>query len=169
MEYLKQFPRENKSAMWKQLHFWPPTINAPNMASMQQSDSHAQDPEHCPSIVDSIETGSIILNHLPPILQRGYFRPRWEKPQMTTSRPAKKQRPTTTEHIISTKRDLEDIFPEFDPFTDVKAGHMVAMNISNEHREVGIPFFLGKIAVRKNVSSTSGSMNIIWYWPKPTS
>ena len=46
---------------------------------------------------------------------------------------------------------------------------MVAMNTSNEDRELGIPFFLGKVAVRKNVSSTLRSMKIIWYWPKPTS
>ena len=108
-------------------------------------------------------------DHLPPILQRGYFGPRWGKPKTTTSRPAKKQKPTTTEHIIHTKRDIEDIFPEFDPFIDVKAGHMVAMNTNNEDRESGIPFFLGKVAVLKNVSSTSGSMKIKWYWSKPTS
>ena len=131
------------------------------MASIQQSDSHAQDLEHCPSIVDLLEMGSIILDHLPPILQRGYFGPRWEKLQTTTSRPAKKQRPTTTEHIIPIERDLEDVFPEFDPYTDVKAGHMVAMNINYEDRESDILFFLGKIAILKNVSLTSGCMKII--------
>ena len=41
MQYLKQFPRTNKSAIWEQMHFWPPAINASNMASMQQSDSNA--------------------------------------------------------------------------------------------------------------------------------
>ena len=64
---------------------------------------------------------------------------------------------------IATERDLEDVFPEFDSFIDMKVGHMVAMNTSNEDREAGIPFFLGKVAVRKNVSSTSGLMKIIWY------
>ena len=151
------------------MHFWPPTITAPNMASMQQSDSNAQDPKQCPSIVDSIETGFTILNHLSPILPRRYFGLRRGKSQTTTSRPAKKQRPTTTEHIISTERDVENVFPKFDLFTDMKVGHMVAMNTSNEDRESGIPFFLGKVAVQKNGSSTSGSIKIIWYWPKPTS
>ena len=83
MQYLKQFPKTNKSAMWEQLHFWPPALNASNMASMQQSDSNAQDLEHCPSIIESVETGTTILNHLPPILPRGYFGPRREKPQTT--------------------------------------------------------------------------------------
>ena len=139
------------------------------MASMQQTDSNAQDLEHCPSIVESVEMGTIVLNHLPPILPRGYFGPRRGKPQTTTSRPAKKSRPSTTEANIPTEKDLEDVFPKFDPFTNVKVGHMVAMNTSNEDREVGIPFFLGKVAVLKNVSSTLGLMKIIWYWPKPTS
>ena len=136
---------------------------------MQQIDRNAQNPEHCPSIVDSIEMRSTLLNHLPPIMLRGYFGPRWGNPQTTTSRLAKKERPSTKEASIATERDLEDVFPEFDPFTDVKVGHMVAMNTNNEDREASIPFFLGKVALRKNVSSTSGSMKIIWYWPKPTS
>ena len=105
------------------------------MASMQQSDSNAQDPQHCPSIVESVEMESIVLNHLPPILPRRYFGPRRKKPQTTASRPAKKLRPSTTKANIATERDLEDVFPEFDPFTDVKVGHMVAMNTSNEDRE----------------------------------
>ena len=169
IQYLKQFSKTNKSAMWEQLHFWPPVLNSSNMASMQQSDSNAQDPEHCPSIVESVQTESTVLNHLPSILPRGYFGPRRGKPQTTASRPAKKPRPSTTEASIATEWDLEDVFPEFDPFTDVQVGHMVAMNTSNEDRESSIPFFLGKVALQKNVSSTSGSMKIIWYWPKPTS
>ena len=132
------------------------------MASMQQSDSNALNLEHCPSIVESVETGTIVLNHLPPILPRGYFGPQQGKPQTTTLRPAKKPRPSTTEANIATEKDLEDVFPEFDPFIDVKVGNM-AMNTSNEDREAGIPFFLGKVALRKNVSSTSRSMKIIWY------
>ena len=166
---LEAIPKMNKSAMWEQMHFWPPALNASNMASMQQSDSNGHDLEHFPSIVESVETETTVLNHLPPILPRGYFGPQRKKPQTTASRPVKKPRPSTTEASIATERDLEDVFPEFDLFTDMKVGHMVAMNTSNEDREVGIPFFLRKIAVRKNVSSTSGSMKIIWYWPKPTS
>ena len=113
--------------------------------------------------------GTTILNHLPPILPRGYFGLRQGKRQTTTSRPTKKPRPSTIEASIAIERNLEDVFPEFDPFTDVKVSHMVAMNTSNEDRKARIPFFLGKVALQKNVSSTSRSMKIIWYWPKPTS
>ena len=51
-------------------------IASEDIASMQQSDSNAQDSEHCPSIVELVETGTTILNHLPPILPKGYFEPR---------------------------------------------------------------------------------------------
>ena len=60
----------------------------------------------------------------------------------------------TTEHVIPIERDLEDVYPKFDPFTNVKARHMVAMNTSNEDRESSISFFLGKVVVLKNVSLT---------------
>ena len=98
--------------------------------------------------------GSTILNHLPPILPRGYFGPRRGKPQTTTSKPAKKQRPITMEHNISIERDVEYVFLEFNPFINVKVGHMVAMNTSNEDRKSGIPFFLGKVVVQCPVVNT---------------
>ena len=116
-----------------------------------------------------VETGSTILEHLPPILQRGYFGPRRGKPQNTTSKPTKKQRTNSKELLPSPNVDLDDPFPEFDPFTDVEVGQFVTMNSSTEDKESGIPFFLGRISGMKNVSTTSGSMKIIWYWPKPTS
>ena len=133
------------------------------MTSMQQSGIQVEEPEQCLSIVHSFKMELTILDHLPLILQRRYFGPQRGKPQTTTSRLAKKKQPTTMEHIIHIERDIEDVFPEFDLFTDVKVGHMVAMNTSNENRESNIPFFLEKVAVLKNVSSTSGSMKIIWY------
>ena len=67
-----------------------------------------------------------------------------------------------------TNVDLDDPFPEFDPFKDVQVGQFVAMNSSTKDRESGIPFFLGRVLGRKNVSYTSGFMRIIWYWLKPT-
>ena len=37
----------------------------------------------------------------------------------------------------------------------------MTMNSSNEDRELGILFFLGRVSGMKNVSLTSGSMRII--------
>ena len=68
MQYLKQFPRKKKFDMWKEMHFWAPAINSPNMASMEKSGTHMEDLEHCPTFVDSLETRSTILDYLPPIL-----------------------------------------------------------------------------------------------------
>jgi hypothetical protein len=61
-----------------------------------------------------------------------------------------------------------DPYPEFDPFNDVKVGHFVAMNSSIDDMRLGIPFFLGKVKATRNVSTESGCMKVIWYWPKPT-
>ena len=58
---------------------------------------------------------------------------------------------------------------EFDPFKDVQVGQFVTMNSSSEDKESGIPFFLRRVSGMKNMSLSSESMRIIWYWPKPTS
>ena len=117
----------------------------------------------------TLEIGFTVLDHLPPILQRGYFGPRRGKPQNTTSKPTKKQQSHTKEVSPSTNVDLDDPFLKFNPFKDVQVGQFVTMNSSSEDRELGIPFFLGRVSGMKNVLLTSGSMRIIWYWPKPTS
>ena len=90
----------------------------------------------------------------------------WTTTEETTNENIKTSEETKTYHHEAYhfyRRDLEDVFLEFDPFIDMNVGHMVAMNTSNENKESGIPFFLGKVAILKNVSSTSGSMKIIWY------
>ena len=138
-------------------------------ASIERNGCDVGEPQPLPSNADTVGTRSIILDHLPPILERGYFGPRKGKPQNITSKPAKKQRRLTKELLTVTNVDLDDPFPEFDPFKDVQVRQFVAMNSSTEDRESGIPFYLGWVSGRKNVSHTSGSMRIIWYWPKPTS
>ena len=62
----------------------------------------------------------------------------------------------------------ENPFPEFDPFTDVQVGHFVAMNTSIEDREVGIPFFLGKVIKVRGHSIKTKTMMVSWYSPKST-
>ena len=172
MQYLKEFPKEEKLIRWEQSQFWPATrevnVHAP-MEQSQRNDSAVEEPQPLQSNADTLETRSTVLDHLPPILQRGYFGPRREKPHNTTSKPTKKQRPNTKEVFPSQNVELDDPFPEFDPFKDVQVGQFVTMNSSSEDRESGIPFFLGRVSGMKNVSLTSGSMRIIWYWPKPTS
>ena len=138
-------------------------------ASIERNGCDLGEPQPLPSNADTIGMGSTILDHLPPILERGYFGPRKGKPQNTTSKTAKKQRPLTKELLTVTNVDLDDPFPEFDLFKDVQVRQFVAMNSSTEDRESGIPFFFGRESRRKNVLPTSGSMRIIWYWPKPTS
>ena len=65
--------------------------------------------------------------------------------------------------------DHDDPSPKVDPFKNVKVEQFVAMNSSNEDKELDILFFLRRVSPMKNVSLTLGSIRIIWYWPKPTS
>ena len=83
MQYLKEFSRKDKLIPWEQSQFWPATREVNAHASMERHGSDLEKPQ--------LETGSIVLDHLPPILQRGYFGPRRGKPRNTTSKPIKKQ------------------------------------------------------------------------------
>ena len=169
MQYLKEFPRKDKAIPWEQSKFWPDMREGNDHASREQDGNALDGSQPLRSNASIVETGSTVLEHLPPILQRGYFGPRRGKPQNKTSKPTKKQRPNSKELSPSPNVDVDDPFPEFDPFTDVEVGQFVTMNSSTEDKESGIPFFLGRVSGMKNVSTTSGSMKIIWYWPKPTS
>ena len=169
MQYMKQFPREDKLIPWEQSQFWPTTREVNAITSMDQHGSAVKEPQPLQLTARTLETGSTVLDHLLPILQRGYFGPRRGKPRNLTLKPTKKQRPNTTEVLPSPNIDLDDPFPEFDPFKDIQVGQFVTMNSSSEDRESDIPFFLGRVSEIKNVSPTSRFMRIIWYWPKPTS
>ena len=146
-------------------HRW----RGPAHASIKQNVCTLEETQPLPSNVDTVGMRSTILDHLPPILERGYFGARKGKPQNTTSKPANKQQRLTKEVLIVTNVDLDDSFPEFDPFKDLQVGHFVVMNSSTEDTESCIPFFLRQVSGRKNVSHTSSSIRIIWYWLKPTS
>ena len=169
MECLKEFPGKDKWIPWKQSQFWPDTREVNAHAPMECHGNALERPQLLLSNAGTLERGSTVLDHLPPILQKGYFGPRRGKPQNTTLNPTKKQRPNTKEVLPSPNVDLDDPFSEFNPFKNVEVGQFVTMNSSSEDRESGIPFFLERVLGMKNVSLTSGSMRIIWYWPKPTS
>ena len=95
MQYMKQFLREEKLIPWEQSQFWSTTMEVNATASMDQHSSALKEPQPLQLTAGTLETGSTVLDHLPPILQRGYFGPRRGKPQNITSRPTKKQRPNT--------------------------------------------------------------------------
>ena len=154
MQYLKEFPGKDKAIPWKQSEFWPDTREGNDHASTEHG-SALDGSQPLRSNTSIVETGTTVLDHLPPILQRGYFGPRRGKPQNTTSKPTKKQRPNSKEFSPLSNVDFDDPFPEFDPFKDVEVGQFVTMNSSTEDRESGIPFFLGRVSGMKNVSTTS--------------
>ena len=151
MQYLKEFLRKDKVIPWEQSKFWPDTREVNDHASREQHGSALDGSQSLRSNASIVETRSIILDHLPPILQRGYFGPRCGKPHNTTSKPTKNQQPNSKEFSPSPNVDLDDPFPKFDPFKDVEVGQFVTMNSSTKDRESGIPFFLGRVSGMKNV------------------
>ena len=75
MHYLKEFPREDKSIAWEQLEFWLAIGEVYAHASMEQHGSALEEPQPLLSNADILEMGFTILDHLPLVLERGYFRP----------------------------------------------------------------------------------------------
>ena len=100
--------------------------------------------------------------------ERGYFGPICHKPRSKSSKPTRKQGHVHTAHVTSLEETTLDPYPEFDTFNDVNVGYFVAMNSNIGDMRLGIHFFLGKVKATVNVSTNSGCMKVIWYWPKPT-
>ena len=80
LQYLKEFPRKDKLIRWEQSQFWPDTREVNAQASMEWHGMALEGPPPLQSNANTFETGSTVLDHLPPILQRGYFGPRQGKP-----------------------------------------------------------------------------------------
>ena len=165
--YLIHFPEANKFEV-AGCPFWPEG----NLVSNEEVNEDRSTAE----LVESSSNGpsnssreaTDLLWNLPPLECREYFGPRRQKLRDNSSRPTKKQRTTSTELCTIKEATNENPFPEFDPFTDVQVGYFVAMNTSIENREVGIPFFLGKVIKLRSHSKKTKTMMVTWYKPKPT-
>ena len=70
MQYLKEFPRKNKLIPWEQSQFWLDTREVNAHASMERHGSALEGPQLLQSNAGTLELGSTVLDHLPPILQK---------------------------------------------------------------------------------------------------
>ena len=68
MQYLKEFPRKDKLILWEQSQFWPNTRQINAHASMEWHGTSLEEPEPLQFNVGTLETGSTVLDYLPPIL-----------------------------------------------------------------------------------------------------
>jgi hypothetical protein len=58
----------------------------------------------------------------------------------------------------------EEQFPAFNPGTDIRVGHFVALTIEQEELRAGVPFYVGKVLEFGN-RRWAQKMKVIWYWP----
>jgi hypothetical protein len=58
----------------------------------------------------------------------------------------------------------EDRFPAFNPETDIRVGHFVALSVEQEELRVGVPFYVGKV-LEFGKGRWAEKMKVIWYWP----
>ena len=76
MQYLKEFPRKDKLIPRGQSQFWPGTTEVNANLSMERHGNALEESQPLQSNAGTLEIGSTVLDHLPPILQRGHFGPR---------------------------------------------------------------------------------------------
>ena len=79
---------------------------------------------------------------------RGYFGPRRNRPATVLGMRAPRGRATSARPLIgwaSTNEGGEDRFPAFNPETDIRVGHFVALSVEWEELRAGIPFYVGKV------------------------
>jgi hypothetical protein len=58
----------------------------------------------------------------------------------------------------------EDRFPAFNPKTDIRVGHFVALSIEQEELRAGVPFYVEKV-LEFGKGRWPEKMKVIWYWP----
>ena len=98
---------------------------------------------------------------------RGYFRPRRSRPTTIPGTRAAKGRATSASPLTvgaSTRAEGEDCFPAFNPETNIRVGHFVALSIEQEELRAGVPFYVGKV-LEFGKGMWAEKMKVIWYWP----
>jgi hypothetical protein len=124
-EYLEHFPDANRKAQ-RALPFWP----------------HEQDrngvEDSAPEIEVNTEDRSspaevgLIMATMPDPKARGYFRPRRSRSATVPSTRAQRRRAISASPLIVGARTSvggEDRFPAFNPETDIRVGHFVALSV----------------------------------------
>jgi hypothetical protein len=109
----------------------------------------------------------LIMATMPDPEARGYFGPRRSRPATILGTRAPRRRTTSTSPLTvgaGTSIGGEDRFPAFNPETDIRVGHFVALSVEQEELRAGIPFYVGKVLEFGKGRSTE-KMKVIWYWP----
>jgi hypothetical protein len=104
---------------------------------------------------------------MPDSEARGYFGPRRNRPTTIPGTRAPRRRATSTSPLTvgaGTSARGEDRFPAFNPETDIRVGHFVALSVEQEELRVGVPFYMEKV-LEFWKGRWVEKMKVIWYWP----
>ena len=159
-EYLGHFPDANREAQ-RTLPFWPHEQDRnEGEDSAQEAEVHMED-ESSPT-----EVGLIVAT-MPDLEARGYFGPCRNRPATVSGTRAPRGRATSASPLTggaSTSEEGGDCFPAFNPKTDIRVGHFVALSVEQEELRVGKPFYVGKV-LEFGKGRWGEKIKVIWYWP----
>jgi hypothetical protein len=157
-EYLKHFPDANRKAQ-KALPFLP----------------HEQDRNKVEDSVPKVEVRmedrlsptevGLIMATMPNPEARGYFGPCRSRPATIPGTRAPRRRATNASPLTvgaGTSSGRKDRFPAFNPKTDIRVGHFVALSVEQEELRVGVPFYVRKV-LEFGKGRWAKKMKVIWY------
>jgi hypothetical protein len=114
----------------------------------------------------TMEVGFIMATMPDPEATR-YFGPYRSRPTTIPGTRAPRRRATSASPLTvgaGTSVGGEDSFPAFNPRTDIRMGHFVALNVEQEELCAGVSFYVGKV-LEFGKGRWAEKMKVIWYWP----
>jgi hypothetical protein len=159
-EYLEHFPDANREAQ-RCLPFWPHEQDRNGV-----EDSAPEVEVRTKDRSNTAEVG-LIMATMPDPEARGYFGPCRSRPATIPSTRAPRRRATSTSPVTvgaRTSAGGEDRFPAFNPGTDIRVGHFVALTVEQEELRASVPFYVGMVLEFGNGRWVE-KMKVIWYWP----
>jgi hypothetical protein len=124
-EYLEHFPDTNREAH-RALPFWPHEQDRNGVEDLAPEVEVRTEDRSSPAEV------SLIMATMPNPEARGYFGPHRSRPTTIPGTRAPRRRATSTSPLTvgaGTSAGGEDRFPAFNPETDIRMGHFVALNV----------------------------------------
>jgi hypothetical protein len=139
--YLEHFPDANREAH-RALPFWPHEQDRNGVEDSALEVQVRTEDRSSPTEV------GLIMATMPDSEARGYFGPRRNRPTTIPGTRAPRRRATSTSPLTvgaGTSARGEDRFPAFNPETDIRVGHFVALSVEQEELRVGVPFYMEKV------------------------
>jgi hypothetical protein len=124
-EYLEHFPDANREAQ-RALPFWPHEQDRNGVEDLALELEVRMEDRSSPAEV------GLIMATMPDLEARGYFGPRRNRPATIPGTRALRRRATSASPLTvgtGTSAGGEDRFPAFNPGTDIRVGHFVALSI----------------------------------------